>query len=172
MILDMFKDKILFFSERYNYNDNKILTSKDLSFLSITLSIIITRPFKLIIKNNSNENNFDINYSKDVSNRKGLTSRKRSTLIFKTFKKNKIQKFDLIDITEIDAFAYYHLTKNKENKLFSLTMNEIYDTFIQSPLEILLQTKRNNHISINKSCLCGFTIKYKKCYKSYTSKFI
>ena len=32
--------------------------------------------------------------------------------------------------------------------------------------------KRDNRISINKSCLCDFTIKYKKCCESYISKFI
>ena len=130
VILDMFKDKILFFFERCDYNDNKISASKDLSFLSITSSVIITRSFKLIVENDSNEDNFDMNHSKNVSNKKGLTSRKRLTLIFKTLKKNKIQKSNLIDIAEIDAFAYYHLIRNKENKFFSLTMNEIYDTFI------------------------------------------
>ena len=165
VMLDMFKNKILFFSKRYNYNNNKILTLKDLSFLSIISFIVITRLFKFIIKNDSNENNFDMNYLKDVSNRK------RSTLIFKAFKEMKIQKSDLIDIVEINVSAYYYLFKNKENKLFSLTMNEIYDIFIQS-FEVLSQMKRNNRISINKSCLCDFAIKYKKCYKSYTSKFI
>ena len=55
----MFKDKILFFSKRCDHNNNKILTSKDLSFLSTTLFIIITRSFKLIVKNDSNKNNFD-----------------------------------------------------------------------------------------------------------------
>ena len=34
------------------------------------------------------------------------------------------------------------------------------------------QTKRDNRISINKSCSCGSAIKYKKCYKSYTLKLI
>ena len=60
IVLDMLKDKILFLFKRYNHNNNKILTSKDLSFLSITSFVIITRSFKLIVKNNSNENNFDI----------------------------------------------------------------------------------------------------------------
>ena len=83
----------------------------------------------------------------------------------------KIQKSDLIDIAEIDASTYYHLIKNKENKFFSLTMNEIYDIFIQS-FEVLSQMKRDNRISINKSCLCGFAIKYKRCCKFYTSKLI
>ena len=30
--------------------------------------------------------------------------------------------------------------------------------------------KRDKRISINKRYLCDFDIKYKKCYKSYTSK--
>ena len=80
----MFKNKILFFFKRYDYNDNKTSTSKDLSFLSTTLFIIITRFFKFIVKNDSNENNFDMNYSKNVSNRK------RSTLTFRAFKEIKI----------------------------------------------------------------------------------
>ena len=122
----MFKDKILFLFKRYDHNNNKILISKDLSFLSIISFVIIIRSFKLIVENDSNENNFDINHSKNVSNKKRLIS------IFRVFKKNKIQKSDLIDIVEIDAFVYYYLIRNKENKLFSLTMNKIYDIFIQS----------------------------------------
>ena len=172
VILDMFKNKILFLFKRYDYDDNKISASKDLSFLSTTSSVVITRSFKFIVENDSNENSFDMNHSKNVSNRKELTNRKRSISILKTFKKNKIQESDLIDIAEINAFAYYHLIRNKENKFFSLTMNEIYDTFIQSPFEILSQTKRDNRISINKPCSYGSTIKYKRCYKSYTSKLI
>ena len=84
--------------------------------------IIIIRSFKSIVENDSNENSFDINHSKDVSNKKRLT------LTFKILKKKKIQKLNLIDIIEIDALTYYHLIKNKENKLFSLIINKIYDT--------------------------------------------
>ena len=84
VVLDMLKDKILFLSERCDHNDNKISTSKDLSFLPNASSIIIIRSFKSIVENDSNENNFDINYSKDVSNRK------KSILILKIFKKKKI----------------------------------------------------------------------------------
>ena len=136
VVLDMLKNKILFFFKRCDYNENKISASKDLSFLSTISFIIITRPFKSIVKNDSIENNFDMNHSKNVSNKKESINRKRSISILKTLKKNKIQKFNLIDIVEINAFAYYHLIRNKENKLFSLTINEIYDTFIQSSFEI------------------------------------
>ena len=89
--------------------------------MSITLSIIITRSFKFIVENYSNEDNFDIDYSKNVSNKR------KSISTFKTFKKKKIQKSDLIDIAEINALAYYYLIRNKENKFFSLIMNKIYD---------------------------------------------
>ena len=65
-----------------------------------------------------------MNHSKNVFNRK------RSTSTLRTLKEMKIQKPNLIDIAEIDASAYYHLVRNKENKFFSLTMNEICDTFI------------------------------------------
>ena len=122
IILDMFKNKILFLFKQCDYNNNKISTSKDLSFLSNASSIVITRPSKFIVENDSNENNFDMNYFKDVFNKK------RSISIFKIFKEMKIQKSDLIDIAEINALTYYYLVRNKENKFFSLTMNEICDT--------------------------------------------
>ena len=112
VIFDMLKNKILFLFKRYNHNNNKILTSKDLSFLPNASFIVITRPFKPIVENDSNENNSDINHFKDVFNRK------RSTLTLKTLKEIKIQKSDLIDITEINASAYYHLIKNKKKQAF------------------------------------------------------
>ena len=159
IILNMRKNKILFISKRYKYNDNKVLTSEDLSFLSIISSIIIT-PLKSIVEN-SNEESFDINSSKDT--------RKRSTSIFKTFKKRMIQELDLLNIVEINILIYYYLIPSKKNKLFSLTMNKIYDTFTES-FEILSSMKRDNHISINDSYLYNFKIKYKKYYKSYIFK--
>ena len=124
VVFDMFRNKILFLFKRCDYNDNKISTSKDLSFLSNASSVVITRSFKFIVKNDSNENNFDMNHFKNVFNRKRLTS------TLKTFKEIKIQKSDLIDIVEINASAYYYLIRNKENKFFFLTMNEICDTLI------------------------------------------
>ena len=124
VVLDMLKNKILFLFERCDHNNSKILTSKDLSFLPNASFIIITRSLKFIVENDSNENNFNINHFKDVFNRKRLIS------TLKTFKEMKIQKSNLIDIVEIDASAYYYLIRNKENKFFSLTMNEICDTFI------------------------------------------
>ena len=79
----------------------------------------------------------------------------------------KIKKFDFIDIIKINAFAYYCLTRNKENKFYSLIINEIYDDFIKF-FDVTSQIKRDYRISVNKSCSCDFEIKYKRCCKSYT----
>ena len=159
MVFDIRKNKVLFISKRYKHNDNKVLTSENLSFLSITSFVIITS-FKSIAEN-SNKENFDVNSLKDT--------RKKSTFIFKTFKEKMIQKLDLLDIVEINISIYYYLVRSKKNKLFSLIMNEIYDTLIES-FETLSPIKRDNRILINDSCSCNFKIKYKKCYKSYIFK--
>ena len=159
MILDMRKNKILFIFKRCEYNDNKVLITENLSFLSIISSIIIIS-LKSTVEN-SNEESSDVNPSKDT--------RKKSTSTLKTLKKKKIQKSDLLDIVEIDISIYYHLTRSKENKLFFLIMNEVYNTLIKS-FEILSSMKRDSRISVNDSCLCNFKIKYKKCCESYISK--
>ena len=108
----MLKDKMLFIFERYEYNDNKISTSENLSFLSKTSFIVIIRSFKIIAENKSNKDNFDINYFKDISNRK------KSILTFKVFKEKMIKKSDFIDIVEINASIYYYLIRNKKKQVF------------------------------------------------------
>ena len=125
IIFNILKNKILFVFKRYKYNDNKISITKNLLFLSTISFVIITRFFKFIIKNESNEDNFDMNYLKNISNRKRLIS------TFKAFKEKMIKKFNLIDIIEINVSIYYHLTRNKKNKFFSLIINEIYDTLCE-----------------------------------------
>ena len=155
----MRKNKMLFVFKRCEHNDNKVSTFKNLSFLSITSFVVITS-FKSIIKN-SNEKSFDVNSSKDI--------KKRLTSTLKAFKKKMIQKFNLLNIAKIDVLIYYYLIRIKENKLFSLIINEIYDTIIKS-FETLSSIKRDNRISINDLYLCNFKIKYKKYYKSYIFK--
>ena len=92
--------------------------------------------------------------------------KKKSTSTLRALKKKMIQKFNLLNIAEINALTYYYLIRNKKNKLFSLIINEIYDTLIKS-FEVLSSIKRNNRILINDLYLCNFEIKYKKCYKFY-----
>ena len=162
IIFDIFKNKILFVFKRCEYNNNKILTSKNLLFLSITLFIIVTRSFKFIIKNELNEDNFDMNYSKDILNNKKLIS------TLKTLKEKIIKKSDFIDIVEINVLIYYYLTRNKKNKLFFLIMNKIYDILYKPSLIKTIQ--KDNHISFNKLYSYDFENKYKKCYEFYTLK--
>ena len=121
----MLKDKMLFVFKRCKHNNNKISISKNLSFLSI-ISSVVTRSLKFIVKNELNEDNFDMNSSKNILNKKKTIS------TFKTFKKKMIKKFNLINITKINVSIYYYLIHNKKNKLFSLTINEIYDTLYKS----------------------------------------
>ena len=151
---------MLFVFKRYKHKNNKVLALKNLSFLSIISFIVITQPFKFIVKDKSKKDDFDVNSSKDI--------KKRSTSILKAFKKRIIQKSDFLNIVEIGASSYYYLIRNKENKLFSLIINEIYDTFIE--FSEVLSSKRDNRISVNDLCLCNFGIKYKKCYESYIFK--
>ena len=80
----MLKNKSLFIFKRCDYNNNKMSLSKDFLFLFIISFIIITRSLKSIIKNKLNKNDFDIEYIKNTSNKK------KSTLIFKAFKKKII----------------------------------------------------------------------------------
>ena len=131
IILDMLKNKMLFVFKRCEYDDNKALTFENLLFLSKTLSVIITRFFKSIIENESNENNFDTHYFKDISNKK------RSISTFRALKEKMIKKLDFIDIVKINASIYYYLIRNKENKLFFLIMNKIYNIFNKS-FEVIL----------------------------------
>ena len=132
IVFDILKNKILFIFKRCEHNDNKILIFKNLSFLSKTSSVVITRPLKSIVKNESNKNNSDINHFKDVLNKK------RSILTFKALKEKMIKKSDFIDIAKINISIYYHLIRNKKNKLFSLIMNKIYDILNES-FEIISQ---------------------------------
>ena len=131
VVFDMLKDKILFIFERYEYNDNKTLTFKNLSFLSKTSFVIIIWSFKSIVENESNKNNFNINHFKNTLNKK------RSILTFKELKKKMIKKLDFIDIIKINTSIYYYLIRNKKNKLFSLIINEIYDIF-NKPFKVIL----------------------------------
>ena len=101
-----------------------IITLLKLTILIIFIKMKIEINAKKLICYNYNQiNHID---------KKKLINKKKLISTFKAFKKNKIQKFNLINIIEIDVFIYYYLIKDKKNKLFSLIINKIYDTLIQS----------------------------------------
>ena len=59
---------------------------------------------------------------------KNILNKKIIISTFKALKEKMIKRFDFINIAKIDVSVYYYLIRNKENKLFSLIINEIYDT--------------------------------------------
>ena len=96
----MFKNKIFFFSKRCDYNKNKIFVSKDLLFLLTIPFIVITRPFNFIIKNDSNENNFDINHSKMSRTKKDL---------YQFLRHLKKRRFKSLISSTLSKLTYQHI---------------------------------------------------------------
>ena len=45
-----------------------------------------------------------------------------------------MSKLESFNIVEIDINFYYHLIRNKDNKLFSIIINEIYNNFISNSI--------------------------------------
>ena len=77
-----------------------------------------------IFINKSNNNNFNINrYINDK------LYKIRYILISRVLKERKVAEFEFLDIVEIDINLYYYLAKNKENRLFFLIINKIYNNF-------------------------------------------
>ena len=75
MVFDMRKDKMLFVFKQYKHDDNKVLLSENLSFLSITSFNNIKRSLKFTVKNKLNEKSFNMNSSKDIKKKSTSTLR-------------------------------------------------------------------------------------------------
>ena len=68
-----------------------------------------------------------------------------------------------INILKVEAIVYYKLIRDKNNKLFSLTITKINKTYFTSI------ASRNSYILVNKLYLYKFEIKYKRYYESNIS---
>ena len=64
-----------------------------------------------------------------------------------------------INILKVEAIVYYKLTRDKNNKLFSLIIIKTSKTYLTSI------ASHNLYILINKLYSYRFEIKYKKCYR-------
>ena len=144
-LLNILINKILFILERCNYNNNKLLALKKLSFILSTISrtntllllllspVILKRPFRFTVKNNITRLTELVINSKvtkrdiSISANKRL-SLKRFQLIFisKVAKERRIIESKLLDIAKIEVEVFYYLARSKKNKLFFLTINKIY----------------------------------------------
>ena len=137
-LLNIIVNKILFVSRRYNYNNNNTLFSKKLIFIlsklsSLLLLLIILKYFLLAKVEEETIND--------------ITS----------LLKNKD-----INILKVEAIVYYKLTRNKNNKLFSLIIAKINKTYLTSI------ASHNPRILVNKLYSYKSKIKYKKCCESNT----
>ena len=137
----MIKNKILFISRRCEYDYNTTFSYSDLSFIFNTaytsiLRIILKRSLIFIVEDET---------TKDT---------------------NSLSRDQNINILEIEVIVYYRLTRDKNNKLFSLIINE------NNIASLTSETSRNSHILVNKLYFYESKRKYKKCYKSNTSIYI
>ena len=135
----MIINKILFVLERYYYNNNNTSFLKELIFIFLKLSSIL---LLLVILKYSSPAIVEEETINDIT----------------SLSKNKE-----INILEVEAVIYYKLTRNKNNKLFSLIITKTNKAYLTS------RSSRNSHISVNKLYLYKFEIKYKRCCESNIS---
>ena len=123
----MLRDKVLFLSRRYIYNYNIIFLLQDLFFLKISTSkTTLLKTLKRLLKPTFEDNSNTSESNVSISNRLVLPSIKRITLTPRAIKENRTLYSNTANIAEISALLYYYLARNKENKLFSLIIKEIY----------------------------------------------
>ena len=137
-LLDIIINKILFVSKQYNYNNNNTSFFKKLIFIFLKLSFLL---LLLVISKYSLLAKVEEETINDIT----------------SLLKNKD-----INILKVEAIVYYKLTRDKNNKLFSLIIiktNKTYFTSIAS---------HNSRILVNKLYSYKSKIKYKKCYRSNT----
>ena len=135
VLLDMIKNKILFISRRYEYDYNITFNYSDLSFIFNNAYTLILR---IILK-----------YS--------LISIVEDKIIRDI---DSLLKDQNINILEIEVVVYYRLTRDKNNKLFSLIINK------NNIASLTSRTFYNSYILVNKLYLYRSKRKYKKCYES------
>ena len=147
VLLNIIRDKILFILKRCEYNYNATFSPSSLLFI---FNSIYTFILKTIL----------LSCSLSISKRSSI-----SIVEDKTIQKiNSLSKDENINILEIDVVVYYRLTRDKNNKLFSLIINR---NNIAS-----LTSFRGPRILVNKLYLYRSRRKYKKCYKSNTLIYI
>ena len=135
VLLNIIKDKILFISRRYKYNYNITFSYSDLSFIFNTactsiLRTILKRSLISIVEDET---------IKDI---------------------NSLSKDQNINILEVEVVVYYRLTRDKNNKLFSLIINK------NNIASLTSRTSYSPYILVNKLYLYKSKRKYKKYYKS------
>ena len=137
-LLDMMMDKILFVPGRCHHDNDNTSSSEELTFIPPRLPAVLPPPV--------------------ISKRPPPAKVEEETMDDTT----QLLDHKEIDILEVGAAAYYKLARDKDNKLFSLTIagtDKAYPTPVPS---------RGPRVPVNKPCPCGSEIKYKRCCGSNT----
>lgn len=176
VLLDMLRDKVLFVPGRCNHDGDKVSPREDLTFLTPVATpspasspVILKRPrppsptVEAEEEDPASSSDDRHEADKDSSDSDAFilgSSRGRTIPNPREIKKQKASNPDYLDIHEISADAFYMNAKDKRNKLFSLTMNEVHElkTPDKPPARPLYpKTGRN------APCPCESGSKYKRC---------
>ena len=127
MLLDIIKDKVLFVPGRYNYPNNTPSSLYNLAFVTASLypPLSITKPLLLtpIVKDNSKLGTTTLDSSSDSTRLR--SPRKRKPRTPRSLKNNNAKSPNYLNIYEISAAAFYANARDKNNRLFSLTLSKI-----------------------------------------------
>ena len=140
VLLDLLKDKLIFRPDHCSHNGNATSRPQDLQFLSTA------RPPKHRPPSPTAEEAQDIDPPTPDDGVPIQASQESSPL----------------DICEVSAAAFYKVARDKQNKLFSLTLNETTPKEEAPP-------GQGPRVPPNQPCPCGSQAKFKKCCGSAAS---
>ena len=158
MLLDIIRDKILFMLKRCQHDNNIVSIATKLLFFSSRRQSLDVQALAIT--------NLEYLSSVEISSSHFFLLSFKLTILHRTTKDTLVKRFnsvadelEYLNIVEISAEFFFMSAKNKNNKLFLLTLNEIIS---QSQLESrkILRVSRNNLYSYE------FEYKYKKCCDS------
>ena len=145
----MMRDKILFISERYEHDYNATFSPSSLLFVFNSTCTSISKTILLL-------------YFLSISKRSLISIVEDETIR----EINLLQKDENIDILEVGVVVYYRLARDKDNKLFFLTIDK------NNIASLTSGPFCDPHMLVNKLYLCESERKYKKCCESNTLIYI
>lgn len=158
VLLDMLKDKVLFVPGRCCHEGNKASTPEELAFVPpptpLPPAAILKRPPPptCISEHESESSEWDTESSTSSS----ASRRKKKLPTPRAAKEQRAKHPDMLDIHEVCAASYYNYARDKECRLFALTITNDGPMLEKRP-------KRGPRIKPNIPCPCGSNSKYKKC---------
>ena len=161
VLLDMMRDKILFVPGRCQHDGNVVSAATELSFVTsqgqspnIIQALAITSSEQSPSVRTSRSRRPSPSFKPAILHR--TTEDIPANTSAEKLNVSPIDGSECLDIAEISAASFFMSAKDQDNKLFSLTLNEIAP---QSQSE----SQRTSRIARNGPCPCGSQYKYKRC---------